>query len=246
MSTGERTRPEEVGTDSSIDANDEYHGAEATRALRSAATGELTGRRLQAKLLPYGDPCRDHVVPFAGVIVGRDSDGRIRIRAGGAIRFAKPKRMKDVHLGAQIRRGDGPVPDGGTDTCPACGASAFYPNGAPGAHWCENCEREFWQEGGDWFSCGFDGEPRLVDQDVDRGDGTATDGGVIDVPAEHADRVLVDDSEPGQLTAAIQEGDVHAVLAFPGDVRQDDLDDAFAELLKEAHYVRDLQGGDRP
>ncbi len=44
-----------------------------------------------------------------------------------------------------------------TENCPGCGASAFYPNGGPGAYWCDECEREFWQEAGDWWSCDASG-----------------------------------------------------------------------------------------
>lgn len=60
---------------------------------------------------------------------------------------------------------------GYSDRCPECGASDFFPSGAPGAYWCEDCQREFWQEGGDWFSCGFDGDPRLVTTECGRSRG---------------------------------------------------------------------------
>lgn len=115
MSTGERTQPSDAGTESSIEPTDEYEGADAQRVLENAPTADLTGRKLRGDLLPFGDPCRDHVVPFAGVIVGRDSDHRIRIRAGGAVRFAKPDRLRDVELGPQLDTGDGPIPDGGLE-----------------------------------------------------------------------------------------------------------------------------------
>ncbi len=50
------------------------------------------------------------------------------------------------------------------EACPECGEeTAFYPNAGPGAYWCEVCEREFWEEGSGWYSCGVDGEPRAVE-----------------------------------------------------------------------------------
>lgn len=73
-----------------------------------------------------------------------------------------------------VQAGDGGTGErskNGMARCPECGASAFYPNGGPGAFWCESCEREFWKDGGDWFSCGAGGEYQRVDTE------TAQDGG---------------------------------------------------------------------
>lgn len=113
MSTEERTRTDDAGTESRIEPTESYHGDDATRVLDDAATDELVGRPLHATLLPIGDAARDEPCPYNGTIVGRDDDHRIRLRDGGAVRCAKPEKLDHVELGPQVDRGDGPIPDGG-------------------------------------------------------------------------------------------------------------------------------------
>lgn len=42
--------------------------------------------------------------------------------------------------------------------CPDCGSSKFYINTRSHVFWCEDCEREYWREAGEWYSCGESGE----------------------------------------------------------------------------------------
>ncbi|MFD2655321.1 hypothetical protein ACFSUP_04300 [Gracilibacillus thailandensis] len=52
--------------------------------------------------------------------------------------------------------------DGEIDhNCPECDAELdAHPSGTARLFWCENCDKEFWQEGTEspsWFACGTDG-----------------------------------------------------------------------------------------
>lgn len=175
MSTEERTRLDDAGTDSSTDSKQRLTGREARNVLANADLEEIVGRELFAELSSSGDPCRDTPSPFCGTVVGRDDDGRVRLKDGGAIRCAKPSRLIN---------------------------------------------------------------PRLRPQAV-------TDGGTLEVPTEHVDQALLEDG-PQQLTAGLQEGDIHVAITFPSATTPDDLDAALAEIQREAEYILELQRGDRP
>lgn len=41
--------------------------------------------------------------------------------------------------------------------CPKCGSEMYQHTDAPGVTWCDTCQREFWREGGDWWSCDASG-----------------------------------------------------------------------------------------
>lgn len=53
--------------------------------------------------------------------------------------------------------------------CPACDA-VMYPQGAaPGVYWCEECQREYWREGEQWWRCDESGDPERVSVVTDGG-----------------------------------------------------------------------------